>query len=258
MKAKILILDIETAPNLALVWGAWKQNISSDQLLKTGYIMTYAAKWLGDDSIISGDIAYDGDDSALVKSLVDLIDEADIVVAHNGLRFDIPWINGRALVHGITPPSPVKYIDTLLVARKQFRFPINSLKALGEFLSCDNKKLTHPEFPGFDLWLECLKGNPKAWGEMVAYNEMDVYLLEEVYLKMRPWIRNHPNVAVNEEGEKHSCPSCGSYELERRGFFVSNVSKYQKYRCKSCGSWSRTRYNEYDKDKKKALLAKAM
>ena len=47
--AKILILDIETAPNIAYVWGAWKQNVGHNQRLEKSHIMSYAAKWLGKD-----------------------------------------------------------------------------------------------------------------------------------------------------------------------------------------------------------------
>ena len=44
--AKILILDIETAPIRAKVWGIWNQNISIDQIESDWFILTWAAKWL--------------------------------------------------------------------------------------------------------------------------------------------------------------------------------------------------------------------
>lgn len=256
--AKILILDIETAPILALVWKTYKENIGTNQVLKSGHILSYAAKWLGENGVMSGTCFENGDDSQVVEDLISLMDEADVIVAHNGNKFDIPWINGRALVHGYNPPSPSKYIDTLLTARKEFNFPHNSLKGLGEYLNCEYSKYEHKEFPGFELWLECLKGNEKAWREMVKYNKMDVLLLEEIYLKMRPWIRNHPNIAVLEEEGKHICPSCGGDHLQRRGFAYTNAHKYQRYQCISCGSWSRTRFTEYPKENRKKLLGNAV
>ena len=253
---KVLIYDIETAPNVALVWRAWKQNVGHNQMLKTGHVMSFAAKWLGEDDIIYMENR-DGNDKEIIEAIVELLDEADIVIAHNGVGFDGPWVNGRALVHNILPPSPYKWIDTLLTARKEFMFPHNSLEALADYLNCKHRKGAHKKFPGFQLWLECLKGNPEAWEEMGEYNRLDVMTLEDVYLKMRPWIRNHPNVGVFTEGEDHVCPKCGGKHLQRRGFYYTNVQKYQRFRCNDCGSWSRTRFTEYNKDNRKALLGNA-
>ena len=42
---KTLTLDIETAPQVAHVWGLWQQNVGLPQLLESGYVMCFAAKW---------------------------------------------------------------------------------------------------------------------------------------------------------------------------------------------------------------------
>lgn len=41
--AKILILDIETAPNIAYVWRTFKEFISPKQMISNSYIMSYAS-----------------------------------------------------------------------------------------------------------------------------------------------------------------------------------------------------------------------
>ena len=120
MTAKILILDIETAPNIAYVWGAWKQNVGQNQWLKKSHIMSVAWKWLDGDEILYLENRK-SDDRNIVKAIYELLDEADIVVAHNGNKFDIPVIIGRGVVHGFNPPSPYFVVDTLLVARKELR-----------------------------------------------------------------------------------------------------------------------------------------
>ena len=254
---KILIVDIETAPNIAYVWGAWKQNIGVKMMMENGYLMSYAAKWLDNDKIFYNDNRHNND-KKIIKELVKLYDEADIVIAHNGVKFDSPTIMGRALIHGIAPPSPYKQVDTLLVARREFRFVHNSLEALAKSLKV-SEKLAHKKFPGFDLWLQCLKGNADAWEEMKVYNIQDIVTLEEVYLKMRPWVRSHPNVAAFEMNEKSACPKCGSDHIQYRGYYhTATGMRYRRVHCQTCWGWSRERTNDMPKEVKKGLLTNAV
>lgn len=249
---KILVLDIETFPNVAHVWRFWKENVGAKQVLEHSSIASFAYKWLGVDDIFYYDVQHNTEKYVLEK-LLNVLDDADIVIAHNGNKFDLPTIQGRAMVVGLKPPSPYKTIDTLLTAKYEFNFPANSLEYLANILEC-TKKGGHHKFPGFELWQECLKNNPEAWEEMETYNKQDVITLEEVYLKMKPWMRRHPNVAVYEESERPLCPKCGSDHLQSRGYTTTNVYKYRKFQCQKCGGWCRTRFNEFPKDKKHALL----
>lgn len=244
--SKILILDIETAPNIAYVWGAWKQNIGQNQWVEKGHIMSFAAKWLGSSTIYYEENRK-SNDKRLVKKLFAFLDEADIVVAHNAKKFDIPVIVGRGLANDLTPPSPFHIVDTCIVARNQFRFVSNSLANLAEELGLD-KKSSHKQFPGFELWLECLRNNDDAWKEMEHYNIQDVITLEELYLKMRPFMSQHPNVIhhVANETDIH-CPKCGSKNIEWRGYYYTKAGLcYRRFRCKDCGGWGRSRYSEKD------------
>lgn len=233
---KILIFDIETAPNLAWVWGKWKQNISSGQFVEKSYIMSFAAKWLHSDEVIYIDNRHN-DDRELVKTLYNLLDEADVVVAHNGDKFDLPTVIGRGVVHGFKPPSPYHSVDTLKVSRKKFRFLSNSLADLCQELGLPLKG-DHKKFSGFSLWVQCLKQNEEAWQEMKEYNIQDIYSLEALYLRLLPYISNHPNVGEYNE----SCPSCGSLDLQKRGVYKAKSGlSYQRFCCSSCGSWSKSK-----------------
>jgi predicted RNA-binding Zn-ribbon protein involved in translation (DUF1610 family) len=254
---KILFLDIETSPKIAYVWRFWKENVGAKQVIDHGHIMSYAAAW-GDNGYASYEENRGDDDSEITKKLIVLLDEADIVVGHNVDRFDCNTINGRALVLGINPPSPYKIVDTYQVAKTKFKFESNSLEYLAKVLGCENQKLNHAKFPGFLLWLECLKGNNEAWKEMKRYNIMDTFTVRDVYRKMRPWIPQHPNIGVFLEQGKPVCPKCGSEHIKRRGYAHTQLSKFQRFVCMDCGGWSRTRFNEYDKDKRKQLLANAV
>ena len=253
---KILSLDIETSPILADVWNLWKQNVGLNQIRKNGYIMTYAAKFLDEDYVYYDSCRRRGpkDEKRLLKTLRDLINRADVVVAHNGDNFDLKWIRAQMVFHGLKPIPPIKQVDTLKIAKQQFRFHSNRLEFLANFLGCAPKK-KHEKFPGHELWTQCTLGNKEAWDEMLDYNIQDVITLEEVYLKLRPWTKGGalaPNLGINEEG--HVCPKCGGKHLQRRGYAYTNVSKFQRYRCNDCGGWSRGRTNVIDKERRKSLL----
>lgn len=245
MKANILLLDIETAPNIAYVWGAWKQNIGQNQWVQKTHIMSFAAKWLGDSHIMYSENR-SNNDYKIVSDLYNLLNSADIVVAHNGKKFDLPVIIGRGVVHGFTPPSPYFVVDTYEVARQELRLVSSSLANLCEELGLPQKS-DHKEFPGFELWVECLKGNDKAWNEMREYNIADVHSLEALYLRLRPYMKSHPNVVRDNEGHKHRCPKCGSENIQWRGYYFTKSGLcYRKFQCQDCGGWGRVRFAEKD------------
>ena len=241
---KILILDIETAPILAAVWKLWDNNVGLNMIQEDWFIMSFAAKWMGADDVIYEDCrdTYE-DDKLLLTKLHMLLSEADVVVAHNGDKFDIKKINARLIMNGFPPPAPYKTIDTLKIAKKHFAFTSNKLEYLtGEL--CKDKKLSHGKFPGYNLWRECLLGNEEAWQEMKEYNIMDVISLEELYIKLRPWYNVHP-VIYTPVMEKHTCPKCGGNHLQKRGNYATKSGiVYQRYQCQDCFGWSKSRFQE--------------
>ena len=241
MPAKILIIDIETSPSIAYVWRFFQENISAKQVLEHPFIMSFAAKWLDNNEVIYEENRKEND-KLIIEKLVYLLDEADIIVAHNGKKFDLPKIYARALVHGIKPPSPVKVVDTYKVAKGVFNFPSNSLEYLCDALNCKVKKGNHKKFAGFELWLECLRKNDEAWAEMKEYNIIDVLALQELYLKMLPWIDNHPNIAIYADRDVIACPKCDSLNIQWRGFAYTQAGRYHRYCCNDCGGWGRSRY----------------
>lgn len=255
--ARILILDIETSPNVAYVWRFFKENVGAKQVLENGQILSYAAKWLDGDKIFYEDVRVQPEID-MMRALFALLDEADIVVAHNGDKFDLPHVQGRGLVLGLAPPSPYKTVDTVRVARYEFNFPSNSLEYLSKVLDLKNKKDGHKKFPGFELWLGVLANNKEAWDEMKEYNIGDILALEELYLRMRPYMKRHPNVGVFDEQPVPVCPNCGSKHVQYRGYAHTNVSKFRRFVCNDCGTWSRARFNVLDKAIRQQLIVKAV
>ena len=258
-KPHILILDIETAPIEAYTWGIWDQNIGLEMIKTDWTILSYAAKWLGKPAVIYRDTSGGGreavrSDSVLLSSLWKLLDQADIVITQNGKKFDIRKINARFIGAGLGPYSPIRVIDTLVVARKHFGFTSNKLAWVSKILT-DAPKSDHKEFPGFELWKECLADNPKAWRVMKKYNKRDVISTEKYYLRLRPWISSHPNLGAYFDGSEHSCPACGSANTQKRGLSLTQQGRYQRYQCGECGSWSRGKQKLLLETRRKALLA---
>lgn len=257
--AKILLLDIETAPLESYTWGLWDQNVGLNQIKTEWSILSYAAKWLGNSKVIYEDTGGRGadkvrDDKHLLKAVWELLDETDIVVAQNGRRFDVKKINARMVMAGMKPYSPIRIVDTLEAAKKYFAFTSNKLEWASDHLTTQ-KKLDHREFPGFELWKECLADNPKAWAVMKKYNKRDVTGLEEYYLRIRPWIANHPNMGAYSEIAEHLCTNCGSAHVQARGYAIYQQGKYRRYQCRDCGKWSRGKTIELPLKKRKSLLA---
>lgn len=248
MTPKILVFDIEMAPKIAYVWRFFKENISAKQVKEHGHIMSFAAKWLDGGEIFYEENRKDND-KLIVEKMCHLLDEADMVIAHNGERFDMKQVRSRAVLHGIKPPSPVKVIDTLKIAKNEFAFPSNSLEYLTTVMGCKIKKDGHKKFPGFELWLECLRGNNEAWAEMKEYNIQDVLALEELYYKFRPYDTKHPNLAVYADNKEEAiCPKCGGNHVQWRGYAYTNVGKYHRYQCNDCGGWGRGRFSLHTKN----------
>jgi hypothetical protein len=231
---KILLLDIETAPNTVYTWGLWDQNVGLNQIIATSYVLCWAAKWYGEKEVMF-DSVYKSSMKSMLKGIHDLLDQADAVVHFNGTSFDIPTLNREFVLHGFSPPAPYKQTDLLQVARKTFKFASNKLDFLSGQFALGNKKKTD-----FTLWVNCMKNDPKAWKEMEAYNRGDVVLLERVYEKFKPWIYSHANYSLFKEGNALVCPNCGSEDHQKRGFHYTAAAKYQRHQCKGCGMWFRS------------------
>ena len=251
--AKILIVDIETSPLKAYVWRRWKQNIYLDQTISEWFMLCWSAKWLYSNEVLGDVLTSDEvlkeNDSRITTSLWKLLDEADIVIAHNGKRFDIPKMNSRFLLNELPPPSPYKQIDTKEVAAKQFGFSSNKLDALLIYFGEERKLDTD-----FELWVKCMNGDKEALDYMLTYNKKDVTQLEKVYLKLRPYIKGHPNLGVYTVTEQNQCGHCGSTNLTPNGKMHNNVSQYNTYRCDECGAISRERTTSNTIKKRKNLL----
>ena len=234
MNPKLCVFDVEVSPILGWAYQLYDTNLIHVE--RDQHMMSWSAKvgrkittrTLPDYELYKKE-PYN--DRELVKEFHQLINENDLYVGHNLDRFDIRITQARMLEHGFSPPSPLRTVDTLKIARKHFKFSSNKLGDLAERLGVGKK--TYEKHS--DLWRDCLSGDMKAWEKLRRYNKRDVVLTDRVYLKLRPWIQNHTPLSNN----PLKCPNCGEKNLQKRGTYITRKSKLQRLCCQSCGAWTK-------------------
>lgn len=236
---KVLHYDMETTPMDVWAWRPGQDWIPHEATKRDYWFLSWAAKWAGKgfvySDVVSPEEARNWDDARITASIHALVGEADVLVAHNGDSFDWPKLNGRFLLHGLDPIQPPRTIDTLKLARKNFGFAYNKLDYLAHIMGLGNKIKTE-----FEWWTSAMEGDAATLAKMVKYNRHDVVLLEKVFDKMKPYVRNLPRLVDAERELEHACPSCGSGDLQKRGFHRTNASTFQTWKCNRCARYSRT------------------
>jgi hypothetical protein len=228
VEPKILILDIEWKPTKAYVWRAWDENIGPDQIIEHGGLLCIGVMWLKDNEVTLYSEWEHGHDT-MVKRAHEWISEADAIVTYNGDKYDLPKLQGEFLLAGLAPPPPPTSID-VLKAVKKLGFFMNRLGFIGPFLGVGGKV----EHEGIKLWQKVEAGDVDAQSRMAKYCKQDVAMLKKLYLKVLPYIKNHPFLGERGRGE---CGNCGGQHLQSRGFRRTKAFKIQRLQCQTCGSW---------------------
>lgn len=253
---KILSLDLETAPMVVYAWGLFDQNIGLEQIIEDWSILSFSAKFVGEKTVYYKDTSKKKnirDDKDVVKALVELIDQSDVILTQNGKRFDVKKLKSRMQVHGMAPLNEkFIHVDVLTLNRKHFAHTSNKLEYITKKFCRKYKKSGHKKFPGFVLWKECLNRNPQAWKEMEDYNKIDVLSMEEYYLEhLAPW-DNSINLDVFHEGITKTC-FCGSISFRKAGHFVTKTGKFRRFRCNKCGKTHNEPQNLFSKEKRASI-----
>ena len=242
-RLKVLFFDIETAPLLSFIWHPITNYVPNVMQDTDTFMLTWAAKWWGSEELIADSLSRDEvihqQDDRIVRSLADLVAEADIVVAHNGDKFDMPRLNSRLLALRQEPMGPYQTIDTLKLAKRNFNLPYYKLDYLAEFLGLGKKIKTD-----FDLWRDVYQGDEEAMSEMLEYNIYDVVLLEEVFLEMIPYVTRLTRLFDATKDLEVKCAFCGHTKFEQRGYYRTQASTFKKMKCMGCGKYARTRTAE--------------
>jgi hypothetical protein len=229
MSAKILLLDIETTPSLAYVWGLHQENIPLDRLIRPGRILCWAAKWYKEKEIHFG-AEWDNDGNLFIDRLWQLMLNADAIVTYNGNKFDLPKINGEILKRKLPPLPPTPSIDLYSTCRR-LGYPSGKLAFVTRHLGLGGKA----QHAGFDTWVGAMEGIEADRRVMERYNKQDVRLLERLYTTIRPYIKNHPHLSGCEGRAR--CPVCDSARVQRRGSRRTRTTLVERLNCQGCGHW---------------------
>lgn len=232
---RILYYDIETSLAKSYHWGQWKQNLSVKQQIQESHMLSHAWAWNDGEvfsSVLTPREVLSQEDERIVYECWSLLDNCDVVVAHNGKRFDIKKVNGYFLKYGLPKPSSYKIIDTLEIAKKNFNLPFKSLEYLAKFLGVELKQ----DSGGIQTWIDCDRGCPEALETMRYYNEGDIVSLRDIHKRMKGWDNNGVNIALYNEEHDALCTHCGSDDVQvlTDKFAYTPNRKYQVYRCNSC------------------------
>jgi RNase H-like protein len=258
---KVLVFDIETLPDIGTFWSTGKQYIGYQNILEDFVILSWTAKWLMDIEDM-GDILKPEEcrerinqlfvpidqkthnaDLRILKSIWKLLDKADAVITQNGVRFDVKKLNTRFAYYNMPPPAPFHNIDTLQAAQASFSSSSNRLDYMTQFLKVGRKKETD-----YELWKRCQVGDKESLSYMLDYNKNDIYILEDYYLRIRPWIPKHPNFSVYTDRYVELgptdvlCPICRSTITSEdfiRDYRTPVGNSYKQFRCSCCGSIGR-------------------
>ena len=234
---KILYLDIETAPTCTYTWSLWPKYIDPNNIVANGHTLCWAALWEGEREVMYASIR-DGEESML-RTIWDLLDEADTVVHYNGTKFDMPILNREFIRLGMEPPSHYHQVDLLKTVRQQFRFESNKLDHVCQRLGLGGKV----KHKGMSLWFGCMAGVLSDWKIMERYNKTDVKILRKLYKSLLPWIHNHPNVGLwVTDPQVPVCTTCGSTKVVPKGTqFNTKAVSYRRWKCNDCGTPLRSR-----------------
>lgn len=262
---KILAYDIECTGLLGYTYGTYETSVH--KIIEQPILLSFSYAWYEPGKtpkIICRTLAdtdtYDLDpknDRLLVRELWELFNECDVTLGHNSKAFDDKMTVMFFLKHRFNPTPPRKQLDTKVMAQSIGRFPSKSLNNLSDFFGIGQKTTTTHA----DLWWDSVNGGDagrKAMKKMATYNNMDVKLTIKLYEILRPYFKNHLNLA-RLSNEQMACGRCLSKNTRIKSYRrdrTTNVSRYRQYYCENCKGYfsDRKAISEKDGDVKPAYV----
>ena len=209
MTRKRMYYDIEVSYVVGSFWRAgYNQTILPQNIIEYAKIICISWKWEGSDVVHNLDWGLKKQcDKKLLKKFIKELDRADELVSHNGMRFDIKWIRGRALVHGIPMRNNYIEIDTLKIAKSLFNLPSYKLGEIAKYLGLEAKG----DPGGLSTWDDIiLRKDSEALERMKLYCNQDVVVLEQVHNRFKEYSKPKLNYATLHNEDNYYCPECAT------------------------------------------------
>lgn len=235
---KVLYFDVETSPCLAYVWGCGKQFVAAKQLKKERKIISIGYMFNNDKTVkvLKMDMTKhninkfdDSADKEMLKKFVKVYNSANLVVGHNGRRFDRARIRARLVKFGLPDLDMSIPFDDSYTMTKEIDFTSHKLDHLGRYLQTGQKDQID-----YEIWTKVMTGSRKALIEMCEYMKTDVIRLRDAYKRLKPYAKSKLNLSAFHD-KAEMCPSCGSNNFIKNSIRYTNSGQYQAYLCKDCG-----------------------
>jgi len=246
VRNRILILDCERLDGITQQhwWdrGDLKQRyVHHETVIREPRTTIVCAKWYDQPDVIRLAEWDKGGRNRFLRSVYQLLCDADIVVGHNIDGADIPWLKGDLFVPRIGHPlrprfrplPPFKTVDTLKVLRREFKtgVPFKSLAAFCQIVGLPGKT-DHYDREAME---RAVAGSREDRERLVEYCAGDVIATEWLYDWQRPHIKNHPAVFVDGQDRLMTCRACGGETKPIAKRYVADVFTYTVRRCVRCG-----------------------
>lgn len=235
MTPRILLTDVERFPHDVWTWDTYDARIPPAFIKHSGGLLCWSAKWYGHKQTTFRSL-WDNPET-MVQEAHAMLCAADAVIHYNGKAYDDKAYNVEFAKAGLVPPPPSKKIDLYRVVKANFMLPSYSLEYVLRYFGLP-EKLDNGGAPSF---VKALQGDVAAQRKMRRYNINDTRVLEPLYTKLRPWIKNHPNLNLLQTGagDAHPhCAVCNSTHLISNGYRRTAVRAYRRLQCLACGSWN--------------------
>lgn len=240
---RILILDVERLPGITKQYwwdrGDLKNRYVHYETIERQPRTTLAcAKWYDSNEIITLAEWDRGGRPKFLKAMHALMSEADILIGHNLDNADVPWLKGDMHIEGGLPPlPPFKTVDTLKVLRREFKSgaPFKGLDAFCQIVGIPSKVDKYDR----DAMERAVNGNIEDRERLSAYCAGDVIATQGLYDFLRPHIKNHPALFIDDENRLTVCNRCGTQTEPTARRYVANVLTYSMRKCPNCLAYSR-------------------
>ena len=244
-KINVLYWDLESSLMGTLTFGIWNQNISGNRITKHSHLLSNS--WAFNDEPPQGvrlspeDVA-EGNDLLVVIDTIRAIEKSDLIISFNGKKFDVPLLKTRALLHGLPPIKFPPHLDLMQEAKRNFRFPSNSMQNISLYLGEHGKLATS----GRNLWERCYHFQNyddcnDALAQMLEYGLRDIDATRDLHKRLQGWFKSPVNIGlitkeINGVNTKDNhdllCPHCSSKDVDKIGSKAyTSVSSFNIYRC---------------------------
>lgn len=238
MNLRTLYFDMEKSPYLGWFYRSNNpQFINYNQIIQHDFIPCFQWQFEGEKkpsvyTMVDNLRFYKSDptnDIKVVKKISEVIDQCDVLVIHNGKRFDWPEYVRKLKFHRLPAVRKPYIFDTLTESKKENNFS-NSLKNIADYYGLTPKG--ENESDPAKLIYGPLKDRIENIKNLAEYGLKDIAPMREYFLLSKGYAERVPHI----KSGKVCCCYCGGQNYQNRGDqYLTGLNAYKNwYFCKDC------------------------